>query len=68
MPTAIKRLKQVATLDPDNAQKRVVRGFASIERGRYIDIDGDQQLRAFFAGIAESGKQRSVASKLTARK
>ena len=60
--------EQDAVLDPDNVQEAVAKGFASIERGAYIDIDGDEQVRTFFADLAARGKRRAGASKRATRK
>jgi antitoxin ParD1/3/4 len=62
------QIREQDALDPDNAQEAVAKGFASIERGAYIDIDGDRQLRSFFADVAARGKERVVASKRATRK
>jgi putative addiction module CopG family antidote len=53
--------RQDAILDPDNARAAVAKGFASIERGDYIEINGSEELRAFFDGIIARGKKRLAA-------
>src|SRR5205814_3788860 len=50
--------EQDAIVDPNNAKEAVAEGFASIERGDYIDISGDAELREFFADIISRGKKR----------
>src|SRR5437870_3833667 len=60
--------EQDAVLDPDNAPEAVAKGFASIERGAYIEIDGDEQLRSFFADIATRGEKRMQSARRATRK
>jgi antitoxin ParD1/3/4 len=50
--------RQDAVVDPDTAKAAVAEGFASIERGDYIGINGDDELREFFADIIARGKKR----------
>jgi len=50
--------EQSALIDPNKAGEAVARGFASIERGDFIDIRGDAKLRQFFADIITRGKKR----------
>jgi antitoxin ParD1/3/4 len=60
--------QQDAVIDPDNAKEAVAEGFASIERGEYIEINGDDELREFFADIIARGKKRLAAEKRVPRK
>ncbi|HEV3196709.1 MAG TPA: type II toxin-antitoxin system ParD family antitoxin [Bryobacteraceae bacterium] len=58
--------EQAVIVDPDNAQAEVLKGFESIERGDYIELKDNQELRAFFADIIARGKKR-LANKKVAR-
>ena len=42
--------------DPDDAAELVREGIASYERGEYIELNGDDELRAYFEGIKERGR------------
>jgi antitoxin ParD1/3/4 len=70
---ALRRLEQDEMLreqtiigDPDNAQAEVLKGFASIEQGDYVDLKDSQELREFFADVIARGKKR-LASRKAAR-
>ena len=55
-------------LEPENAVEEVAHGFDAIERGEFIDVDGDLELQRFFAEIAVRGKQRLGVRNRTAHK
>ena len=60
--------RQDTVVDPDDAKEAVAEGFASIERGDYIAINADDELREFFADIIARGKKRLAAEKRAAKK
>lgn len=55
--------EQSIILDPDDAKDAVRAGFDSIERGDYIELKNNQELREFFADIIARGKKRLAAKK-----
>jgi antitoxin ParD1/3/4 len=58
--------EQAVIVDPDDARAEVLKGFESIERGDYIELKDNQELREFFADIIVRGKKR-LANKKVAR-
>jgi len=70
---ALRRLEQDELIeeqrtiaDPDNVREAVLEGLASIERGDYIELNGDAELKEFFADIVTRGKKRLAAKKKAA--
>ena len=60
--------RQDALVDPDNAAEAVARGFASIEKGDFVEIHGDAELRQFFADIVTRGKKRLATQERAVRR
>lgn len=70
---ALRRLEQEEMLkqqsiivDPDNVQEAVQKGIASIDRGDFIELKDDAELKQFFADIIARGKKRLAAKKRSA--
>ena len=59
--------RQDSVRDPDDAEAAVATALRSTESGDYTDIDGDGELRAFFADIAARGNKRLAAGKRALR-
>ncbi|MGO9259891.1 MAG: hypothetical protein ACLQU1_26805 [Bryobacteraceae bacterium] len=51
------------TEDPDNAAAEVREGYAAIQRGEYIDIEGDDELKAYFDSSRELARKELAATK-----
>jgi len=51
--------------DPDDAAAKVRDGDAAIQRGEYIDIDGDAELKAYFESVRARAKKELAAEKET---
>ncbi len=49
--------------DPDDAAVKVREGDAAIQRGEYIDIDGNDALKAYFDDVRARAKKELVASR-----
>jgi antitoxin ParD1/3/4 len=60
--------EQAPLLDPPDAAARIQEAVDSVERGDYIDVNGDEELRAFFSEIVERGKKRLGQSKRPQRR
>jgi len=54
---------QTVILDPDEVRRAVLEGFASIERGDFIELRGDAELKEFFDDVVARGKKRLAAKK-----
>jgi antitoxin ParD1/3/4 len=59
--------EQSVIVDPDNVQEAVRQGFASIERGDFVEIQSREELRRFFEDIIARGKKRLAAKSKAAR-
>jgi antitoxin ParD1/3/4 len=62
---ALRRLEQQDLLaeqsviaDPDDVVVQVRKGMKSVAKGDYVELNGNQELRAFFAGIIARGSGR----------
>jgi len=60
--------EQAPLLDPPDAAAMIQQAVDSVERGNYIDLNGDEELRAFFTDVVERGKKRFSQSKRPARR
>jgi len=49
--------------DPDDAAAKVRDGDAAIQRGEYIEIDGDDELKAYFESVRARAKKELAAEK-----
>ncbi len=57
-------LKQRSIIpDPNTVQQAIQKGLASIERGNFIELKDDVELKQFFADIISRGKNRLAAKK-----
>lgn len=54
---------QSTILDPAGVREAVLQGIAAIERGDFIELKGDAELKAFFDDIVLRGKKRVAAKK-----
>jgi antitoxin ParD1/3/4 len=59
--------EQSAIVDPDNVRDAVRQGFASIERGDFIEIQSREDLQRFFGDMIARGKKRLAAKSKAAR-
>ncbi|MGA2214334.1 MAG: type II toxin-antitoxin system ParD family antitoxin [Bryobacteraceae bacterium] len=58
---------QSTIVDPDNAHEAVRQGFASIERGDFVEIQSREELQRFFGDVIARGKKRLAAKSKAAR-
>ena len=72
---ALRRLEQEDLLteqsvitDPDNFKEAVLEGIRSTERGDFIEIRGDEDLRRYFEDIVRRGKKRLANARTPAHK
>lgn len=49
--------------DPDDAAVKVAEGDAAIQRGEYIEIDGNDELKAYFDSVRARAKKELAAEK-----
>ena len=56
------------TDDPDGASAEVREGYAAIKRGEYTDIDGDDELKAYFSKARDRATKEPPAVKSRATK
>lgn len=54
--------------DPDDMVPQVRQAIDEIERGDYIEVKGEQELRRLFDGIIERGKARLAKRRQSARR
>ena len=54
---------QSTILDPVDVREAILEGVAAIERGDFIELKGDAELKDFFDGIVKRGKKRAAAKK-----
>jgi len=59
--------EQSTIIDPDNVKEAVRQGFASIERGDFVELQSREDLRRFFGDIIVRGKKRLAAKSKAAR-
>lgn len=71
---ALRRLEQEEMVaqqstieDPDNVHEAVRQGFASIERGDFVEVQSREDLQRFFGDIIARGKKRLAAKSKAAR-
>jgi antitoxin ParD1/3/4 len=61
-------VEQTAINDPDDVLVQIRKGMESVNRGDYIEINGDKELRGFFADVIARGTQRIGAKRRVARR
>jgi antitoxin ParD1/3/4 len=54
--------------DPDDAAALVQQGLDSITRGEYVDINGEDELRSYFASLRERARKEVARKSGKARK
>ena len=59
---------QFVITDPDNVEEAVLEGIRSMERGDFIEIRGDDDLRRYFEDIIQRGKKRLASARTAARR
>ncbi len=52
-------------LDPEDVEEAISEGLRSIERGDYIELRTQEDVRRFFADIVRRGKRRLSAKRRT---
>src|SRR5437870_2977892 len=55
--------EQAPLIDPPGAADIIQQGVTDIERGAYVELRGDEELRSFFSDIIERGNKRLIAAK-----
>lgn len=50
-------------LDPDNAREAILQGLAGIEKGDFIELKDDEELKEFFNDVVTRGKKRAAAKR-----